>query len=114
MKIGNRVIALALFMALAVPPTGIFGQNQDSDGQKTRQRLATSPQDKNASKTPSQKPTRQGASGDRLEPDETSRTPADVPQETLANRHEQMSEEAAVEPFYNNFFNTYRLGPEDV
>jgi polysaccharide export outer membrane protein len=27
---------------------------------------------------------------------------------------EQMSEEAAVNPFYNNFFSTYRLGPEDV
>jgi len=30
------------------------------------------------------------------------------------NRHEQPSEEAAVVPYYNNFFNTYRLGPEDV
>jgi protein involved in polysaccharide export with SLBB domain len=27
---------------------------------------------------------------------------------------EQISEEAAVVPYYNNFFNTYRLGPEDV
>jgi polysaccharide export outer membrane protein len=40
--------------------------------------------------------------------------PADVPEDTLANRHEQVSEEAAVVPYYNNFFNTYRLGPEDV
>lgn len=40
--------------------------------------------------------------------------PSDVPQETQANRHEQVSEEAAVVPYYNNFFNTYRLGPEDV
>src|SRR5688572_11974904 len=30
------------------------------------------------------------------------------------NRHEQASEEAAIVPYYNNFFNTYRLGPEDV
>ena len=29
-------------------------------------------------------------------------------------RHEQASEEAAVVPYYNNFFNTYRLGPEDI
>ncbi|HEV2826788.1 MAG TPA: polysaccharide biosynthesis/export family protein, partial [Pyrinomonadaceae bacterium] len=34
--------------------------------------------------------------------------------ETVANRHEQLSEEAAIVPYYNNFFNTYRLGPEDV
>jgi polysaccharide export outer membrane protein len=37
-----------------------------------------------------------------------------VPEETQANRQEQMAEEAAVVPFYNNFFSTYRLGPEDV
>jgi polysaccharide biosynthesis/export protein len=41
-------------------------------------------------------------------------TPSDVPSDTQANRHEQASEEAAVIPYYNNFFNTYRLGPEDI
>jgi polysaccharide export outer membrane protein len=41
-------------------------------------------------------------------------TPSDVPADTQANRHEDSSEEAAVVPYYNNFFNTYRLGPEDV
>jgi polysaccharide export outer membrane protein len=37
-----------------------------------------------------------------------------VPQETEANRQEQLTEEAAIVPYYNNFFTTYRLGPEDV
>lgn len=46
--------------------------------------------------------------------DVTSATPANIPEETPANRHEQASEEAAVVPYYNNFFNTYRLGPEDI
>jgi polysaccharide export outer membrane protein len=41
-------------------------------------------------------------------------TPSDVPSDTQANRHELASEEAAVIPYYNNFFNTYRLGPEDI
>ncbi len=41
-------------------------------------------------------------------------TPADGSEDTAANRHEQASEEAAVVPYYNNFFNTYRLGPEDI
>jgi polysaccharide export outer membrane protein len=39
---------------------------------------------------------------------------ADVSEDAATNRHEQASEEAAVVPYYNNFFNTYRLGPEDV
>jgi polysaccharide export outer membrane protein len=34
--------------------------------------------------------------------------------ESQENRHEQASEEAAIVPYYNNFFNTYRLGPEDI
>lgn len=41
-------------------------------------------------------------------------TAPDVPADAQANRHEQASEEAAVVPYYNNFFNTYRLGPEDI
>ncbi|HKP47976.1 MAG TPA: polysaccharide biosynthesis/export family protein [Pyrinomonadaceae bacterium] len=45
--------------------------------------------------------------------DKTTQT-SDVPADTQANRHEQASEEAAIVPYYNNFFNTYRLGPEDV
>ncbi len=39
---------------------------------------------------------------------------SDIPADTLANRHEQAAEEAAIVPYYNNFFSTYRLGPEDV
>ena len=42
------------------------------------------------------------------------RAASDVPAEMQANRQEQMSEENDVVPYYNNFFNTYRLGPEDV
>ena len=40
--------------------------------------------------------------------------PSDIPVETQANRVDQNSEENAVVPYYNNFFTTYRLGPEDV
>jgi len=46
---------------------------------------------------------------------ETKSSPVkDAPESTQDNRHEQASEEAAVVPYYNNFFNTYRLGPEDI
>lgn len=40
--------------------------------------------------------------------------PSDVPADTASNRQEQAAEEAAIVPYYNNFFTTYRLGPEDV
>lgn len=113
MKTVNRVAALAIAIAFTVSSTTIvLAQAQDSAGNKTRRRLATSPtQDKNK---PGQKPAPPALPGERLEPDETSRVPGDVPAETQANRHEQMSEEAAIVPYYNNFFNTYRLGPEDI
>ena len=51
---------------------------------------------------------------DRLEPDDTRRPPTDVPEDVQANRQDPISEEAAFKGYYNNFFSTYRLGPEDV
>jgi len=105
MKRNNKFVALTLAVVLAVSATSLFAQNPN-DPQKTRERTTTPAQD-NTKKT---KP----ATGERLEPDDTVRTPGDVPAETQANRHEQISEEAAVVPYYNNFFNTYRLGPVDV
>ena len=98
-----RRMALAILMLIALAATGAAQSQTDSqkDPQKERPRTAT--QDK---KKPVQ--------GDRLEPDEAQRPTSDVPEDMQANRQEQMSEEAAVNPYYNNFFNTYRLGPEDV
>jgi polysaccharide biosynthesis/export protein len=53
--------------------------------------------------------------GERLEPDDRREQRTDMPEEVLANRREQMDEEAQGEiPYYNNFLSTYRLGPEDV
>jgi polysaccharide biosynthesis/export protein len=95
----QMLVALTL-IALSV---NIAAQTQH-DPQKARPRTTTS----------GQKDQKKTASPDGLEPDDTSRAPADVSDEMQANRMEQMSEEAAVNPFYNNFFSTYRLGPEDV
>lgn len=102
MKKRNRLTAVGIVLVLIAATVSVAAQTQD-DTQKARPRTATTAQDK-------KKP----VNGDRLEPDDTSRTPVDVPEDTQANRQEQMSEEAAVNPYYNNFFNTYRLGPEDV
>ena len=98
----NRRMALAIVMVFAFT-VGIAAQTQN-DTQKARPRTTTSGQDKN------KKP----VVGDRLEPDDPTRAPSDLSDEMQANRMEQMSEEAAINPYYNNFFSTYRLGPEDI
>ena len=107
MKRNNWLAPIALILILAVSVISVSGQTP-TDPQKTRQRTTAPTQDK---KQDPKKPT--PTSGDRLEPDDTAK-PSDVPDETQANRMEQISEEAAIVPYYNNFFNTYRLGPEDV
>jgi polysaccharide export outer membrane protein len=96
-------MVLAILMLAALAGTGAAQSQPDS--QKERPRTATTAQDKDKKKP---------VQGDRLEPDETPRTPSDVADDMVANRQEQMSEEAAINPYYNNFFNTYRLGPEDI
>ena len=111
MKTTNKMAAM-IFALLMGSATGILAQAQ-SDAQKTRDRVTTATnQDK--SKKNTQKPTPTPQSGDRLEPDDATRPASDVPQETQANRLEQISEEAAVVSYYNNFFSTYRVGPEDM
>ena len=104
----RMALAIAVLIALT---TGIYAQTDtpaQGDGQKARPRTASQ---KDPQKNPQKdsKPT-----GERLEPDDSSRTPSDVPPDVQANRQEQVSEEAAVTPVYNNFFTTYKLGPEDV
>ncbi|HKR14204.1 MAG TPA: polysaccharide biosynthesis/export family protein [Pyrinomonadaceae bacterium] len=102
----NKLTALAI-AALLVAMTAVLAQAQN-DPQKQRPRTTTGSQ----TPTGSQK---KPVSGDRLEPDDTTTRPADVPDAMVANRQGQMSEEEAeINPYYNNFFSTYRLGPEDV
>jgi polysaccharide biosynthesis/export protein len=114
MKLVNRVMALAIVALFLISSYGLAQTPTTGDSQKTRQRIATAPSDdKSKSKTESQKP-KPAQPADRLEPDEKTVVPSDVPEETQANRQEQISEESAVLPYYNNFFNTYRLGPEDI
>lgn len=99
----SKLTALAI-AALLVTTSISVAQTTPNDPQKQRPRTTTTG-------TQNKKP----VSGDRLEPDDTTTRPADVPDEMVANRQEQISEEeAAINPYYNNFFSTYRLGPEDV
>lgn len=110
MKTKNGIVKLVIVAMCMASSGGVLAQAQ-TDVQKTRQRVASTDQDKTKpdSQTPAARP------GERLEPDEKAPTPSDVPQEMQANRRQQLSEEeGAIVPYYNNFFTTYRLGPEDV
>lgn len=102
-RLRHTTFALSLLLAISA---SVLGQTP-SNPEKTRQRTT-------APATEQDKGTKPPATADRIEPDETKRTPSDVPAETQANRMEQMSEESAVVSYYNNFFTTYKLGPEDV
>jgi protein involved in polysaccharide export with SLBB domain len=106
MKKRNRLTApvIAVTVLALIATMSVAGQTQD-DGQKARPRTTTTGQEKDKKKP---------VTGERLEPDDTTRPATDVPDNVQANRQEQIAEEAAINPYYNNFFNTYRLGPEDI
>jgi protein involved in polysaccharide export with SLBB domain len=101
MKQGNRLTATGIVLVLIAAAMCVAAQTQPD--QKARPRTTTTGQQ-----------TQNPPIDNRLEPDDTQRTPSDVPQDVQANRHEQLSEEDGVKNYYNNFFTTYRLGPEDV
>jgi protein involved in polysaccharide export with SLBB domain len=114
MEIMKKLVFLAIVSLATAQSFGVLAQTQ-TDTQKTRQRTTIPLTDtKDKTNKVGQSPTSDPKATDRLEPDEAGSKPSDVPQDMEANRHEQLSEEAAVVPYYNNFFNTYRLGPEDV
>jgi polysaccharide export outer membrane protein len=104
MKKRNRLTALTIVLVLIAATISVAAQTPD-DAQKARPRTTTTGQDKDKKKP---------VAGERLEPDDAARTPTDVSDDMQANRQEQISEEAAINPYYNNFFSTYRLGPEDI
>jgi polysaccharide export outer membrane protein len=51
--------------------------------------------------------------GDKTKSKDASKL-SEVTADGQTNRRDQQSEEEAIVPYYNNFFTTYRLGPEDV
>ena len=123
MKTVNKFLLALIAATIMVSASAVaFAQTPAADGNKTRQRFATKGSD--PGQTDRAPATDQAAKNldSALLADpavakknvDGSAAATDVPEDTQANRHEQVSEEAAVVPYYNNFFNTYRLGPEDV
>ena len=110
---------LALF-SIAVFPRALMAQSAAPSEPKVAPSPApatgtgsTDPTAKNRPRTTNSKSTTAPAESTG-EKSQKPNTPSDIPADTQANRLEQSSEENAIVPYYNNFFNTYRLGPEDV
>jgi polysaccharide biosynthesis/export protein len=113
---------LTLAIALAIDAS-TFAQ---SPANATRQRRTTA--DGVQEGTPVEKPVAEAiATGDSTDNNgeknpankadkksDKSTAPAEVTADAPTNRADEASEEAAIVPYYNNFFTTYRLGPEDV
>src|SRR6185437_9060615 len=118
----NKLLLGLIAAAIMVSASAVgFAQTPVTDNNKTRQRFATKGTDPNQTSPPAPNASAKTLDSALLvDPVESkknvdgSTAATDVPDDTQANRHEQASEEAAVVPYYNNFFNTYRLGPEDV
>jgi polysaccharide export outer membrane protein len=51
---------------------------------------------------------------DKTKTKDASKSLSEVTADAQTNRRDQAAEEEAIVPYYNNFFTTYRLGPEDV
>src|SRR3954447_25798965 len=98
----RMALAVVTLIALTISIAAQTETPAPKDPQKARPRTTVSTQDPKT------------GTGERLDPDDASRTPADVPAEVEANRQEQISEEQQFAQYYNNFFKTYRIGPEDV
>ena len=127
MKLLTQSIVLAIAMAVSA------GAMAQSPANATRQRKATTGEQTTPTSTdakpssdstaptdgPFSEPTPASTVpanpvGDKTKSAAQSKPLADVTSDGQTNRADPSSEEAAIVPYYNNFFTTYRLGPEDV
>ncbi len=107
MKLLIQTLAMAIAMVIG---TSTFAQSPTST---TRQRKATT-DDSSAAATNAKAAevfTTSEATGDKSN---DKNKPVEVAADAQNNRADQAAEEAAIVPYYNNFFTTYRLGPDDV
>ena len=88
-KLFTQITLTALALTIAI---STFAQSPTA----TRQRRTSSTEDTQSTAAPQASPA------------------PEVTDDAQTNRADPTSEEAAIVPYYNNFFTTYRLGPEDV
>jgi len=102
--IQNLVLAIAMAVGIST-----FAQSPNASRQRKATADSTPPAATDAK--PSDAATTVNPSGDKSKDQNKA---AEVTADAQTNRTDQASEEAAIVPYYNNFFTTYRLGPEDV
>src|SRR5437773_3076869 len=113
-KLLTQTLITGIAMAIV---TGTFAQSPTNATRQRRTAANTSPEtsevkpvvDTMAAPTKSDNNT-SGKSVDK----QANKPAPEITADGQTNRADQSSEEAAIVPYYNNFFTTYRLGPEDV
>jgi protein involved in polysaccharide export with SLBB domain len=106
-KLPTQTLVLAITLAItmsafAQSPNNTARQRRvATDGTQQGADNATAPVDKSAD-----------AGADKSK--DKGKANAEVTADGKTNRADEASDEAAIVPYYNNFFTTYRLGPEDV
>ena len=98
----TQTLVLAITLAITL---STFAQ---SPGNGTRQRRTSSDGTQTGADVPADK-----SPAATVDKDKTKAAP-EVTADAKTNRADQQSEEDSIVPYYNNFFTTYRLGPEDV
>jgi polysaccharide export outer membrane protein len=101
-KLLTQTLVLAITMTITI---STFAQSPDNS---TRQRRTAAEATQKGADTAADK-----SSEAKDNKDKTKSAP-EVTADAKTNRADQASEEEAIVPYYNNFFTTYRLGPEDV
>ena len=114
-KLLTQTLITGIAMAVV---TGTFAQSPTNATRQRRTAANTSPEpsevkpvvDTRAAPTNKSDNNTSGKSVDK----QANKPAPEITADGQTNRADQSSEEAAIVPYYNNFFTTYRLGPEDV
>ena len=112
-KLLTQTLVLAIATAIACTT---FAQSPNN---ATRQRRTSADGTQQATAGTNATDKANGTSADKTadakdEKDKDKAKNPDVTSDAKTNRIDESSEEAAIVPYYNNFFASYRLGPEDV
>lgn len=111
-KLLTQTLVLAIAMTIAIsafaqsPNNSTRQRRTSADG--TQQATGNSSATDKAADNPSDKTGAAKVESDKAKP------VAEVTADAKTNRMDEGSDEAAIVPYYNNFFLSYRLGPEDV
>jgi polysaccharide biosynthesis/export protein len=101
-KLLTQTLVLAIALAITL---SAFAQSPDTATRQRRTAADGPQQGANSAADKSSEP--------KVDKDKSKSAP-EVTADAKTNRTDQQSEEDAIVPYYNNFFTTYRLGPEDV